>query len=136
MRWDEYLKTRNIAKVPLAYAAEGEQRLKETPDFWNIQEEAIQNGVEYFKENGVRVDADLIAEKRIRYYGMYEGEGAAMADIRESGRNVIVINFEELRVSKMALRGAKGKLPIVTPISDEEMTAYYQWENKMKKQRP
>lgn len=136
MRWDEYLKTRNIAKNPLEYAVEGEQRLKEAPDFWRIQAEAIQNGVEYFNQNGIKVDTTLIAEKRIRYYGMYEGEGAAMTDIRESGRNVIVINLEEFRVSKMALRGAKGKLPIVTPISEEEMTLYYQWENKMKKQRP
>lgn len=134
MRWDEYLKTRNIAKDPLAYAAEGEQRLKEAPDFWKIREEAIQNGVEYFKENNINADADLIADKRIRYYGMYEGEGAAMADIRAAGRKVIVINFEELRVSKMALRGANGNLSIVTPITDEEMTAYYQWENEVRKE--
>lgn len=135
IRWDEYLKTRNVTKDPLEYAREGEQRLKDATDFWNIRKEAIQSGVEYFKENGIKVDTDLIADKRIRYYGMYEGEGEAMADIRESGRNIIVINLEEFRVSKMALRGAEGKLPIVTPISDKEMTAYYQRENRMKKQR-
>ena len=66
---------------------------------------------------------------------MYEGEGNAMTDVRENGFGVNVINFEELRVSKMALRGAKGKLPIVTPVTDEEMTAYYQWENEIQKSK-
>lgn len=135
MRWDEYLKSRGITKEPEEYSKEGEQRIWESSDVDRITREAVNNGIEYFGRFGIEVNPEKIAPKRIRYYGMYEGEGAAMADVRQNGFGVIVINFEELRVSKMALRGAKGKLPIITPVTDEEMTAYYQWETEVKKRK-
>ena len=130
MRWDGYLRSRGIEKTAEDYSKEGEQLLLGSTDLDRIRVEAIQNGIEYFGRYQIRVDREKIAPKRIRYYGMYVGEGAAMADIRKSGRNIIVINFEEFRVSKMALRGARGNLSIVTPITDEEMAGYYKWENE------
>lgn len=133
MRWDEYLNSRGITKEPEVYSQEGEQRIWQSDDIDRILEEATDNGVEYFGSFGIEVDPEKIAGKRIRYSGMYAGEGAAITDIRDAGRNVVIINFEEFRVAKMTLRGANGKLPIVTPITDEEMTQYYQWENRKKK---
>ena len=135
MRWDGYLRSRGIEKTAEDYSKEGEQLLLGSTDLDRIRVEAIQNGIEYFGRYQIRVDREKIAPKRIRYYGMYGGEGAAMADIRESGRNVLVINFEEFRVSKMALRGAKGNLSIVTPITDEEMAEYYKSENEIQKSK-
>ncbi|MBI5356889.1 hypothetical protein HZB78_04780 [Candidatus Collierbacteria bacterium] len=130
MRWDEYLKSRGVAKEPEEYSKEGEQRIWESNDVNRITQEAVDNGVEYFGRFGIEVNPEKIAPKRIRYYGMYWGEGAAMSDIKKSGnRGVVVINFEELRVSKMALRGAKGNLSILTPVSDKEMAEYYKSEN-------
>lgn len=134
-RWDEYLKSRGVTKEPEEYSKEGEQRIWESSDIDRVTNEAVNNGIEYFGRFGIEVNPDKIAPKRIRYYGMYEGEGNAMTDVRKNGIGVIVINFEELRVSKMALRGAKGKLPIITPVTDEEMNAYYKWENEMKKRK-
>jgi hypothetical protein len=127
MRWDEYLKSRGVAKEPEEYSKEGEQRIWESNDVDRVTQEALDNGIEYFGRFGIEVNPEKIAPKRIRYYGMYEGEGAALSDVKKaSDRGVVVINFEELRVSKMALRGAKGNLSIITPISDKEMADYYQ----------
>lgn len=134
MRWDEYLKSRGITKEPEVYSQEGERRLWQSDDINKILKEATDNAVEYFGRYGIEVDPEKIAAKRIRYNGMYVGEGKAIADIKATGRNVVVINFEELRVAKMTLLGANGKLPIVTPITDPEMNQYYQWENRKKKE--
>jgi hypothetical protein len=132
-RWDDYLKSQGLAKEPLEYSREGEQRLWRSPDIDRMVNEAVENGVEYFGRFDIEVDPEKIEAKRIRYYGMYEGEGAAMRDIRDRGTGVVVLNFEEFRVSRLAFRGADKKLPILTPVTDEEMNTYYRWESEQGK---
>lgn len=129
MRWDEYLKSRGVSEDPKEYSLRGERKVRQSSNFPTIEKEAVKNGVEYFEQNGITVNPDKIAVKRIRYYGVYAGEGIALSEIRATKRKVIVVNFEEFRVPKMALLGADGKLPIVTPISDQEMNEYYRQSN-------
>ena len=135
-RWDDYLSQRGIEKKALQYSREGEARLWQSTNAQRIEVEATENGVEYFARFGIEVDPGKVAPKRVRYYGMYEGEGAAITDIRKTGTSVIVLNFEEFRVTRLALRGAGGRLPIVTPVTDEMINAYYRWESEQNKRKP
>lgn len=127
-RWSQYLQERGVAKRPEEYTREGEQRLLNDRDATTIYQEALDNGVDYFRRFGITVNPEKIARIRMAYYGMYVGEGAAMKDIRDEGTNVMVLNFEEFRVPRLTLYGANGFLPIVTPIDDREMNRYYRWE--------
>lgn len=132
VRWDNYLKSRGVLTSPDEYTLLGGNLLKRSPGFQEQLPEIIAGEVEYFRQIGIEVDPDEIKDSSINYLGMYAGEGKAMTDIKDMGqRGVVMVNFEEFRVAKTTLAGAQGRLSIITPTSDQEMTAYYKWKNEI-----
>lgn len=133
VRWDNYLKSRGVSTSPEEYSLMGESLLKQSPDFQEQLPEIIAGEVEYFRQIGIEVDPDEIKDSSISYFGMYAGEGMGMTNIKDMGqRGVVMVNFEEFRVAKTTLAGAQGQLSIITPTSDQEMTAYYKWKNQIR----
>ncbi len=131
MRWDEYLRSRGLQKQPNDYSSEGIKRLRNDHKFENIITEAVRSGQAYFAQNGVfEIEKEVLANRQVDYYGVYAGEGVAFEELQGKGKGVVVINFEEMRVPQMAMRGARGNLVVVTPIKSREMQDYYQWENR------
>jgi hypothetical protein len=91
----------------------------------------IEDDQKYFSQFGMKV-SQRESEKRVPYYyGVYVGEGQAFTEIVRSGRNVILLDLEEIRVGKMTALGADEVLPIVSPLSNAEKLAYYQWKKSL-----
>lgn len=129
MRWDDFIQSRGTEKSPQEYSLEGERRVRNAANFEKIVKESLESGREYFDRNGItNVSDEAFAERQPRYYGVYAGEGVAFEELQQKGQNIVIINFEEMRVPQMAYLGANGKLPIITPISEKEMVGYYRWE--------
>lgn len=127
LRWDDYVKSLGIRTQPNKYTQQGIEMLRQSADADKIREEGARSGRSYFQTYGIDgVPLNILAEGQLKYYGMYVGEGLTLAEIQRDNP-VVIINFEEMRVSQMTLRGAGGNLPIVTPISNQQMTRYYQW---------
>ncbi|MBI2309431.1 hypothetical protein HYU89_00850 [Candidatus Collierbacteria bacterium] len=104
------------------------------PGFQAQLPEIIAGEVEYFQQIEIKVDPNEIKDSSIRYFGMYAGEGKTIKDIKDNDQQgVVLVNFEEFRVAKTILAGAQGQLSVITPISDQEMTAYYKWKNEIQK---
>lgn len=131
MRWDEYLQLMGADKKPQEYSDEGERRLRQSVNFEKIVKEAVKNGRGYFTSYGIKnIKDDVFKARQIMYYGVYAGEGVAYEELKSKGQNIVVVNFEEMRVPQMAFLGALGDLSIVTPIKTNEMMKYYQWETR------
>lgn len=129
LRWDDYLRSKNIKATAQRYSQEGEMRLKTNPNFEQMVNEAVRSGRGYFAQNGITgISDEVFAKRQIQYYGVYAGEGVVFEELQQKGQGVVVINFEEMRVPQMAFLGARGILSIVTPITNQEMVNYYQWE--------
>lgn len=136
MRWDEYLISRGITDDPQTFSEQGEQRIIISSNYKEILEEAVRNGLAYFKKNKVSVNPRLIAPRRIRYYGVYAGEGIVSKFMRlVLKRRIVVLNFEEMRIAKMEDLGADGNISIITPAKGEEIEKYYQFENETVQRR-
>ena len=131
LRWDEYLKQKGILTDPKQYSFAGRNKIIASPDFSQIEQNAISAGQSYFQQYGLYVKKDILADKRIQYEGMYTGEGIALKEIMNQGKKIIIINLEEFRVAKRTFFVADETLPIITPIKRKEMEAYYQWENQV-----
>jgi hypothetical protein len=130
VRWDDFLTNLNAEKTPAEYSIEGEKRVKESRNFAKIVKEATKSGRKYLERNGITnvTNGDLLAKRQIEYYGVYAGEGVFYEELKKRGRNVIVTNFEEMRVSQMAFLGSNGATSFVTPIKWQRMQEFYQWE--------
>jgi len=132
IRWDRYLHRFGIKTGPEYYSEKGRQIILSSKKYLEIRTEAIRNGVDHFASRGIWVNPRLIVNKRIMYYGVYAGEGCALDNLRRKGRKIIVLNFEEMRVSRMTLLGSGGRVAIITPIKPQEMEEYYRWRKKEK----
>lgn len=130
VRWDDFLASRGAQRAPAEYSKDGEKRVRESQNFGKITKEAIKSGRRYLVQNGIAnvTNNDLLAERQIMYYGVYAGEGVAYEELRKGGRNIIVVNFEEMRVSQMAYLGSASSTAFVTPITWRQMQEYYRWE--------
>ncbi len=130
VRWDEFIAARGAQKTPQQYSAEGEKRIRSSINFQKIYRESIRSGRRYLKQNGITnvTNDGLLASRQIMYYGVYAGEGVSYEEQQRNGRNVIIVNFEEMRVSQMAYLGANGNTSFVTPIKWQQMQEFYQWE--------
>jgi hypothetical protein len=137
MRWDEYLVSRGAKMTAQDYSISGESKLRKSANFNKILKESEASGRSYFAQNGIsNIASDILGEQQLRFYGLYAGEGIAFQEIQENGRNVIVINFEEMRAAQLTYLGADANLPIITPISGKEMSDYYKWKaDKIKKRK-
>lgn len=136
MRWDDFIQSRGVERDLQEYSSEGERRVRESDNFNKIVREAIKSGRSYFGQNGIgNVSDEAFAERQPRYYGVYAGEGVAFEELQQKGRNIVVINFEEMRVPQMAYLGARGNLPVITPITEKEMVGYYRWEARKIQER-
>ncbi len=136
MRWDNYLRSRGLESTPEDYSRAGEDRIRQSVNFTKITREAVRSGRGYFAQNGVRkITDEALLARQIMYYGVYAGEGVAFEDLQGRGRNVVVVNFEEMRVPQMAFLGSGGNLSIVTPIKSEQMVSYYRWEARRVQKR-
>ena len=123
-RWDKYIKDNGVGVPQEQLSEAGIDFMKASPQAKNIWPEMISSGLKKFRSKNLVVN-DAIAEKvNTPYYGMYVGEGLVLKD-----QPVIVLNFEEMRVSQLEFLGASGNLAIVTPIKPKEMSAFYQWKN-------
>ena len=127
MRWDDYLISRGIETKAETYSLEGvhviDKKLSE-----KRKAKMIQNDQSYFEQFRITVSSQE-SEKRVPYYyGVYVGEGKAFAEIIKSGRNVILLDFEEFRVGEMTALGGEGNVPIISPLSAKEKLEYYQWK--------
>lgn len=129
-RWDDFLSRLKANKTPAEYSETGEKRVKAASNFSKILKEAIKSGRRYLAQNGITniTNDKLLANRQIMYYGVYAGEGVAYEELTQSGRNIMVVNFEEMRVSQMAFLGSNGSVPFVTPIPWQKMQQYYRWE--------
>lgn len=132
VRWDEFLKKRGAKKSPMQYSYDGEGKIKYSKDFDKISKEAVKSGRRYFAQIGITniTRDDLLLAQQIPYYGVYVGEGIAEKELQDQGGNVVVVNFEEMRVSQMAFMGADEDVSIVTPIKKQEMDKYYRYKNE------
>lgn len=128
-RWDNYLISAGAKYSSDYYSQQGVQRLRESSNFGKVVKEGVKSGLAYFAQNGVtNIDKTVLEKREIGYYGIYSGEGVFYEEAQEAGRGIVILNFEEMRVSQMSFVGARGDLVIATPISSEQMTAFYQWE--------
>lgn len=135
-RWDDFLATRDAEKTPQEYSQVGEMRVRNASNFGKIVQEAVKSGRGYFTQNGITNIPDEIFEQRqIMYYGVYAGEGVVFEELQNRGRDIVVVNFEEMRVPQMAFLGSGGTTPVVTPINAQEMTSYYRWEARQVQKR-
>ena len=100
LRWDEYLKQKGILTDPKQYSFAGRNKIIASPDFSQIEQNAISAGQSYFQQYGLYVKKDILADKRIQYEGMYTGEGIALKEVMNQGKKIIIINLEEFRVAK------------------------------------
>lgn len=132
IRWDRYLRRCGVKAGTEYYSERGRQIILSSEKYLEIRAEAIRNGVDHFASRGIRVNPRLIVNKRIMYYGVYAGEGCALDSLRRKGRKIIVLNFEEMRVSRMTLLGSEAGVAIITPIKPREMEEYYRWRKKEK----
>lgn len=131
MRWDDFLQSRGAEKTPQDYSNEGETRVRGSNNFKRILKKGIESGRSYLRNNGISAVSDeALTERQPKYYGVYAGEGVAFEEFQQKGRNVVVINLEEFRPPQMAYLGANNNLSIVTPVSEQEMTGYYRWEER------
>lgn len=136
LRWDEYLNRNNILTDPKQYSFAGRDKIIASPQFPVIQQSAITDGANYFRQYGLTVNKNVLAEKRITYEGMYAGEGIALKEImNRSSKRIVMINLEEFRVAKRTFFGADGNLSIITPVKPKEMEEYYRWENQIQQVR-
>lgn len=130
MRWDDFLTSRGAQRAPADYSTEGEKRVRESKNFGKITKEAVKSGRRYLGQNGITnvTNNDLLAQRQIMYYGVYAGEGVVYGELKKGGRNIVVVNFEEMRVSQMAYLGSASSTSFVTPITWQQMQGYYRWE--------
>lgn len=135
-RWDEFLKSKSAAKTAEQYSLEGEQRIREARNFDRIKRDAVDSGRDYFAQNGIAdIKASVLEEKQLYYFGVYAGEGVFFQELQKRGNKIVVINFEERRVSQMASVGSNHNLAVVTPIKENEMINYYRWRKELIGQR-
>lgn len=136
MRWDDFLQLHNADRNPQEYSAEGEARVRGSENYDRIVRRAIKSGRSYFGQNGIsNLSDETLTERQPRYYGVYAGEGVAFNELQQKGRNIVVINFEEMTPPQMAYLGARGNVPVITPITEKEMLGYYQWEARKIQER-
>ena len=136
MWWDDYLKYRGLTLSPQEYSFRGEKELRSSPKFAKIIREAIRSGGSYFEGQNINtLSSAILADRQPKYYGVYAGEGVAFSEMQERGQNVVIINFEEMRVPQMAYRGARGNLAVLTPITPYEMNKFYHWESEQIQKR-
>jgi len=125
-RWDKYVKDIGV-DVPQEQLSEaGIDCMKASPQAKNIRLEMISSGLKKFRSKNLVVSEATAEKVNIPYYGMYVGEGLVLKN-----QPVVVLNFEEMRVSQLEFLGASGDLAIVTPIKPKEMSAFYQWKNAL-----
>lgn len=127
MRWDDYLVSRGLETRPEMYSCEGKAIIdKRLSDKRKIK--MIKDDRAYFRQFGMTISDQESAERVPYYFGVYVGEGIAFAEIVRSGRNILVLDFEEFRVGEMTALGAGGIFPIVSPLSAKEKLNYYLWK--------
>lgn len=127
VRWDDFLEGRNASKTAEQYTEEGEIKLRASSKFSKIADEALKSSQAYFAGYGITgISPTEQLARQIRYYGIYVGEGIAKKELQEKGRNIIVFNFEEMRVGQLEFLGADGELAVITAITPDQMTNYYQ----------
>ncbi|RJQ24833.1 hypothetical protein C4577_06845 [Candidatus Parcubacteria bacterium] len=131
LRWDEYLNKNNATKKPQEYSKDGETAVKSSPNINKIKREGLKSGKTYFAQNGItNIENDVLEERELKYYGVYAGEGVFFEEMQMRGNGIVIVNFEEMRCCQMAYLGSQGNLTIVTPIKNNEMRRYYQWEER------
>lgn len=131
-RWDEFLESKCATKTTDQYSLEGEQRIKEARNFDKIKKDALDSGRDYFNQNGIQdIKPDILEKRQLYYFGVYAGEGVFFQELQARGQRVVVINFEEGRVSQMVNIGSNNNIAIVTPIKETEMINYYRWRKEL-----
>jgi len=83
-----------------------------------------------FGAKGMKLDTETLLAIQTAYYSMYVGEGVAFDELARQGRNIIILNFEEMRVPQLEYLGAQGNITIITPAKAREIKAFYDWKNK------
>lgn len=135
-RWDDFLKFRDATKTADQYSSEGKRRVKQAKKFDRIKKDAMKSGKDYYAQNGItNIKLNVLEEKQLNYYGVYAGEGVFYEEMQNKGNGIVVVNFEEMRVSQMASLGANGNLSIVTPITENQMVNYYRWRKDIIRNR-
>ncbi len=129
MLWQDYIASRGANETTESYSRQGANRIRGSQKFSRILNEAVLSGKKYFAQNGItNINEETLRERELLYYGVYAGEGVVYEELQNRGQNIVVVNFEEFRVPQMEFLGANGDLAIATPITEEEMLSYYQWE--------
>ena len=130
LTWDEYLKEKSISATAEEYSKRGRERLTNSPNFGKIQDEMLRSAKNRFSKIGITtLDAKTLLAIQEAYYSIYAGEGVAFEELAESGGNIVVFNFEEMRVPQLEYLGAQGNITILTPIKNREMEDFYDWKN-------
>lgn len=83
---------------------------------------------------GINLKPEVLRQSAIRYFAMYYAEGLAFAQLRRQGKRIVLINLEEYRVPQLTNLGSAATLPIITPVSSEEINNYYQWKKQFIRQ--
>lgn len=119
-RWDEYLQSRNVLKLPEMYSIEGAALLSQRNNYEKMMKKATTAGIQLFKNENIAVSAESVRAQRALYYGIYAGEGIAFEEMQQQGRNIVIINLEEMRPPTRAYEGANENLCIITPIKNPD----------------
>lgn len=127
--WSNFCK-QNDLRSPQEYAQVAYENICNDQKALKAVKEQVKDSTKMFKNNGIseeylaEIPISEFIERIAWYFSMYAGEGAALVDAK-----AIVINFEDRRVPGWFKYGAKGLLPIITPINQEEKEAYKSSKN-------
>ena len=128
--WSEFLQSRGLQNNQSFYSSNGSEVLRQSPKFPKIKEEMLKSARAEFGAKGMKLDTETLLAIQTAYYSMYVGEGVAFDELARQGRNIIILNFEEMRVPQLEYLGAQGNITIITPAKAREIKAFYDWKNK------
>ncbi|QQS39509.1 hypothetical protein IPM62_02765 [Candidatus Woesebacteria bacterium] len=130
LTWEEYLTKITAPRTQNEYTKLGNIKLTSSPNFRSIKNEMLQSAKARFTRKGINLDPKVLLAIQEAYYSMYVGEGTAFSEMTQRDRNILILNFEEMRVSQLEYLGADGNITILTPIKPNDMTEFYKWKNK------
>lgn len=130
--WSDYCNQQGL-RSPTDYTKENYDRIQREPDLLKKVRGQMKDSRKYLERSGL--DKDYIAsirddeamERTSWYLAMYMGEGQVLRDSQ-----AIVLNLEDGRVPAWFQRGARGSLPILTPV---DATEFYRWRASQMNER-
>ncbi len=128
--WSQFLASQGEFTNPIDFTDFAQTLITQSPQLETLRQQAIKSDQQYLNQFGINLKPEVLRQSAIRYFAMYYAEGLAFAQLRRQGKRIVLINLEEYRVPQLTNLGSAATLPIITPVSSEEINNYYQWKKQ------